>query len=245
MLNYTISGQGSTALLFIHGWGGNSSWWNNQRDYFSHQYTIAQMDLPGHGQSTLPSGELTSKVYAEAIKTVAEKLPGDLILVGHSMSGAYVLEPVLKLPNLKQLIIVDTLKNLDQVFTFEQADQFLFAQYRKDYKSSIENVMPQFLFSPKSPEDVKKQILGEFLKLDGEYAIKLLSPLYKMDTQSLAKNITVPVRAINSDYTPTDVEANRKYFKDYEVEIVANAGHYPMLERPEEFNRILERILNA
>ena len=244
-IHFELSGHGTTTLLFVHGWAGNSSWWNAQRDYFADRYNVVLMDLPGHGKTPMPEDELTSVTYARAIRAVVDELPGDVILIGHSMSGTYVLEPVLNTPKVKKIIIIDTLKNLDQVFTFEQADKMLFDLYRQDYKHAMQDIMPQFLFSPKTPAHVKERLIGEFLSISGEKSIKLLAPLYKMDPRALAPKVNVPVRAINSDYSPMDVEANKKYFKDFEAVVIADCGHYPMLERPEEFNRLLDQTLHG
>lgn len=241
---YQISGKGSTALLFAHGWLGKGEWWNSQRDHLQDRYTIVQMNMPGHENSELPKEELTAHHYAEAIAAVANDLPVEkVILVGHSMSGAYVLEASLKSPKVKSIVVIDTLKDLDQVFTFEMADKMIFDLYRKDYKFAILNVMPQFLFSPHSPQEIKRQLQDEFLTRSGEMAIKLLAPLYKFDVREIAKQVTVPVRAINSDFSPVNVENNKKYLRDYKNEMISNCGHYPMVERPEEFNKILDKVL--
>lgn len=240
---FELSGKSKpVTLLFVHGWGGNSSWWNAQRDEFASTYNVAQMDLPGHGKSPMPV-ELDSRVYAQAILDVLNELPGDVVLIGHSMSGAYVLEPVLQIEKVKKIILVDTLKNLDQVFTSEQVENLIFAPYRKNYREAIENITVQFLFSQSSPAPVVKRVIGEFLNMGADVAIKLLAPLYNVDSRNLAAHVKVPVRAINSDYTPMDVEANKRYFKDYQAVVIADCGHYPMLERPEEFNRLLKQML--
>jgi hypothetical protein len=38
-------------------------------------------------------------------------------------------------------------------------------------------------------------------------------------------------------------EANRKYMTSFDVKIIKGAGHFVMLERPEEFNRLLEESI--
>lgn len=241
---YELHGSGSTALIFAHGWLGKGEWWNSQRDHFKDRFTVVQMNMPGHENSELPAGELTAHHYAEAIAAVAGDIPAEkIILVGHSMSGAYVLEASLTSPKVKGIIVVDTLKDLDQVITYEMADKMMFDLYRKDYKFAIENVMSQYLFSQNSPQEVVKKLQGEFLTRTPEMAIKLLSPLYKINPQTFAKLVKVPVIAINSDYQPTSEENNKKYFADYKYVTVSNAGHYPMIERPVEFNKILDEVL--
>jgi pimeloyl-ACP methyl ester carboxylesterase len=65
-----------------------------------------------------------------------------------------------------------------------------------------------------------------------------------MDIRKFAEQIDIPVRAINSDASPTNLQNNRKYFKDYNYTIISETGHYPMLEKPNEFNKILEEVIN-
>lgn len=45
----------------------------------------------------------------------------DFILAGHSMSGAFVLEASLELPQVKAIILIDTLKDLNMIITYEQS----------------------------------------------------------------------------------------------------------------------------
>ena len=85
-----------------------------------------------------------SERYADDIKAVADAVnTQEIILVGHSMSGAYVLEASLKISKVKAIILIDTLKNSDESFTKEQTEEVL-SQYRKDFKYTVENILPQF-----------------------------------------------------------------------------------------------------
>lgn len=243
-IHYKESGQGNRALLFVHGWLGNGEWWNSQQEYFNNTYQIVQMDLAGHGKSDTSRKEWTSELYADDIKAVADQIDSsEIILVGHSMSGAYVLEASLKIPNVKALILIDTIKDLDEAFTDEQAEQYMFVHYRNDFKNAVENILPQYLFAENTPSDVKEKLQNEFLQNTSEMAIDLLRPLYKKDFRETASKVQVPVRAINSDNFPTNIENNRKYLKDYQYVEIAGTGHYPMLENPQKFNQLLEQTI--
>jgi pimeloyl-ACP methyl ester carboxylesterase len=241
---YNETEKGNITLVFVHGWLGNTNWWTNQETYFKEKYNIVQIDLGGHGKSDKTRQNWTSEQYADDIKTVVNELNSDeIILVGHSMSGAYVVEASINLPQVKAIILVDTLKDLDQEFTPEQAEQFMFSNYRKDFKSAVENMLPQYLFVKETPEKIKRQLQDEFLQNEPNLAINALEPLYKMDIRKMAKLVDVPVRAINSDASPTNLENNQKYFKNYNYKIITGTGHYPMLEKPNEFNKILNEII--
>ena len=55
--------------------------------------------------------------------------------------------------------------------------------------------------------------------------------------------IDMPLRCINGTVKATRVEVNRRYARDYEALIMEGTGHFPMLERPEEFNRLLAEVV--
>lgn len=243
-IHYTETGKGDTTLVFVHGWLGNTNWWNSQEAFFKEKYTIVAIDLGGHGASGTTRQHWTAEQYADDIKTVVHQInTPDIILVGHSMSGAYVLEASIGLPKVKAIVIVDTLKDLDQVFTPEQAEEILFSHYRKDFKSAIEDVLSPHLFVEETPLPIKKQLQTEFIEHGASLAINALKPLYEMDVRKIAQRVTVPVRAINSDAHPTAIENNRNYFKNYDYSVIAGTGHYPMLEKPDAFNIILKDVL--
>lgn len=242
-IHYELSGQGEVALLFAHGWLGNTSWWDAQEQYFSKKYCIARIDLAGHGKSAKTRTQWSARKYAEDIAAVANDITSKkIILIGHSMSGAYALEAFSLIPKTAAIILVDTVKDLEQVMPQEQVNQ-IFDLYRNDFKGAVQNILPQFLFSKETPASIKTQLTNEFLAHDSNFAANALEPLYKMDLKTLAKRITVPVRGISADYTPTHLENNQKYFQDFDFCTIAHSGHYPMLERPKEFNLALEQTL--
>ncbi|MCJ7933357.1 MAG: alpha/beta hydrolase [Chryseobacterium sp.] len=243
-IHYKESGQGKTSLVFVHGWLGNTDWWTHQQEYFKDQYHIVQMDLAGHGKSDTSRPNWTSELYADDIKAVTDAIDSqEIILIGHSMSGAYVLEAALKTPKVKAIILIDTLKDLDESFTEEQAEQVMFTHYRNDFKNAVKNFLPQYLFTENTPAAVKERLSHEFLQNEPEVVINLLRPLYTTDFRPVAAQIQIPVRAINSDNSPTNIESNRKYLKNYDCVSISETGHYPMLEKPDEFNSILDQVI--
>ncbi|WP_312393927.1 hypothetical protein [Chryseobacterium sp.] len=117
------------------------------------------------------------------------------------------------------------------------------SSYRQDFKLAVHEQLPHFLFVKETPNDIKLRLQEEFLENSGEYASIVLEPLYKVDVQKLAEKITIPVRAINSDANTTSITNNQKYFKDFSCKIIQGTGYYPMLEKPEDFNLLLEEVL--
>jgi pimeloyl-ACP methyl ester carboxylesterase len=65
------------------------------------------------------------------------------------------------------------------------------------------------------------------------------------DTAAAARRLTVPLRAINGDLYPTDIAGCRKIKSDFDVIVMKHMGHYPMLERPEEFNAHVATVIES
>lgn len=243
-IHYQISDTKSTSIVFVHGWLGNANWWKNQQEYFKNKYTVVQIDLPGHGKSESGRVNWSSAQYAMDIKNVVDQIASEnVILVGHSMSGPYTLEASLIVPRVKLVVLVDTLKNMEQLMSFQQADDLLFKSYKKDFKYAVENLLPKFLFTESTPPMIREQLQNEFIKNDAEFAVKSIEPLYKMDILNVSKQVQVPVRAINSNFTPTNINSIQTYIKDFDYVTISGSGHYPMLEKPNEFNFLLNEIL--
>ncbi|GAK52949.1 possible carboxylesterase, Est-1 [Candidatus Moduliflexus flocculans] len=244
LIHFTASGHGDTAIIFVHGWLGSGDWWNLQKEFFSKQYCVITLDLAGHGKSGKGRREWSGKLYADDIMAVVNQVDSErIVLVGHSMAGAYVLEAALLSSRARAIILIDTLKNLDQLMTIQQAEERILGAYRKNFNDAVENLLPKFLFCDSTPEPIRQQLQKEFLRNDPEFAVNAIEPLYKMDIRELAKRIEIPVRAINSTFTPTNRENNQKYFRDFDFVSISDTGHYPMLEKPEEFNDLLHNVI--
>ena len=59
------------------------------------------------------------------------------------------------------------------------------------------------------------------------------------------KDITVHVVSVNASLWPTPPEENRKNIKNYQLFYIEGTGHFPMLEKPEEFNILLKNALSS
>ena len=77
--------------LLIHGaWGG--AWEFNEvvQHLSADGSNVKAIDLPGHGNNTLPVSEVTMASYVETVIEAINKMDGKVILVGHSLAGAII-----------------------------------------------------------------------------------------------------------------------------------------------------------
>ena len=93
-LSAISAGQGAT-VVFIHGVGLRAEAWGAQLDALSPLYHVVAVDMPGHGESALPSGDLSLSDYTDAI---AAGIDGPVMLVGHSMGAMIALDMAIRYP---------------------------------------------------------------------------------------------------------------------------------------------------
>lgn len=245
-IHYSVAGKGEPALVFIHCWGCRGSFWENQVAEFSKTNRVVTIDLPGHGESGSGRKDWTIESYGDDVKTVVTKLGlKRVVLIGSSMGAPIALEATKRMPdNVVAIVPVDSLQNVEQTLTPEQLDGVI-KQMTADYKAATTGLLNQFFFSASTPEAVKTRVINEALERQPETAVAILKGIFAYKPGPAMKEIKVPIKAINADLNPTNLEINRKYAPQFDVVIIKGTGHYPMLEDPVRFNQMLAEILKS
>jgi pimeloyl-ACP methyl ester carboxylesterase len=90
-VHYESYGKGSDAVISIHGWTCDHTFWRGQAPiYETHRALL--VDLPGRGQSEKPDVAYTHERFARATNAVMRDAGVDhAVLVGHSMGGPVAL----------------------------------------------------------------------------------------------------------------------------------------------------------
>ena len=242
---YTHAGSGPVSLLFIHGGLANRTFWQPQLAALAASFRLAAPDLAGHGESSRNRERWTIGAFAGDVCAVADALDlRNVVLVGNSLGGPVALEAAYRLAGRAIGVVgVDTLHQAKQVFPPEEARARASA-YRTDFRNACDE-MRQALFHPGAHPDLQAWSLSVMLTMDPEVVARLMEGLSGYDLGAAFRGAGVPIRAINGDLWPTDIEANRRLSPDFDAVIMKGAGHYPMLERPAEFNRILTDMVHG
>ena len=243
-IHYREGGQGSRALVFVHGWLGNASWWEPLLARFAPDYRVVALDLAGHGSSGHERADWTVERFADDVAAVVRALELEhVVLLGHSMSGTITVAAALELGERVELLVpVDTLNDAEWELPPEVWTQF-FAGLRADFPNAVENFFRAMLFRPSSPPGVIERVVAEARAADGARAVPMLERARDFDLKGALRSLRIPVHAINSDANPTKLEVNQKYVTRFEVELMHGCGHWPMLEAPVEFGDALARVL--
>jgi pimeloyl-ACP methyl ester carboxylesterase len=240
---YSVAGKGEPALVFIHGGLANRGFWDGQLKAFGGKHKTIALDLAGHGESGVNRTKWGMPEFGADVKAVvdAEKVK-KVIIFGNSLGGPVAVEAALLLPGrVLGVVGVDTFQVLDQKIPPEQVKQRA-DMFERDYAGSLK-IMVGMLFhkdaDPAIMADAEKRMSGT----SPAAAKAMFLSMGGYDQGAAIRRLTAPLRAINGDLYPTDIQANRKIKPDFDAVIMKHMGHYPMLERPDEFNRLVAETI--
>jgi len=244
---YDDTQTGDTTLLFVHGWGINRTYWEPQVNTFKKEYRVVTIDLPGFGESGKNRKSWTVENYAKDVSAVINALQlKHVILVGHSMSGAIVLETALtNLQSVIGIIGIDNFNAYGWVETPEskkETDGF-FSMARAHYKKVVTDFSNQTLFAPSTDSLVRKRVLDDIVSADSVISINSLEQNMHYSIDAQLKKWPKTLYLINSSSNTTDTLSFRKGGIDVHLFDVGKTGHYPMIEKPDAFNKLLAQAI--
>jgi pimeloyl-ACP methyl ester carboxylesterase len=247
LISYNVFGSGDVTLVFVHGWAGDSRYWKNQIPYFSKKYTVVVIDSAGQGHSEQTRDVYTLEAFGKDVKAVVDDINATkVILIGHSMGDGVIGEAAKLMPEkVIGLIGVDTLQSVEGKMPQEEVNKILEGM-KKDFKAEVKTFIEPMLGKNIKPE-LRKWIIDDICCQNPRVGIsaveEYIDSYNNLRVANTYRQIKVPVRAVNADLWPTSPEVNRKYMASFEVTIMKGCGHFPMMERPEEFNKHLHKYV--
>jgi pimeloyl-ACP methyl ester carboxylesterase len=243
-VHYKSLGRGKDALVFVHGWSCDLTFWREQGSAFAPRSRVVVLDLPGHGRSDKPEVAYTVDLLARAVQAVLRDAGiRRAALVGHSMGGlvvrqVYRLEP----QRVRALVLVDAgLRPFfaDPAEARKWAALYKTPEYRHHAARAIDGLMAE-----KTPTALREQIKLSMLATPQHV---MASAAESMTDPGLfvPEPIGVPVVAVVSD------AAFWRGYEDYlrglakvvEYRTLYGVGHFLMMEKPAEFNAALAQAL--
>lgn len=240
---YSVAGTGEPALVFIHGGLANRGFWDGQLKAFGPRHRTIALDLAGHGESGRNRLTWGMPEFGADVKAVvdAEKAR-KVILFGNSLGGPVAVEAALLMPErVLGVVGVDTFQAFRQRIPAEDLRQRA-ELFEKDYPGALKTMVGMLFHKDADPAivaDAEKRMAGT----SPAVAKAMFLSMAGYEEAAAVRRLKAPMRAINGDLYPTDIQANRKIKPDFDAVIMKHMGHYPMLERPDEFNRLIAKAV--
>jgi pimeloyl-ACP methyl ester carboxylesterase len=242
-IHSSIQGKGPKTVILVHGWTCDETSWDSQVPALAKSYRVITIDLPGHGKSGSPKdGKFSLDLFAKAVEAVRSEAKADRVaLAGHSMGTPVIVHYARLYPqHVAALIFVDggimqPSANLNASF----ADQF----GGPDGLKARENMI-RSMFSASTSDAMQKHILSMMLGAPPETAVGAMKAIFA--PSNLKDEIcTLPVLGLYADKSRSgNSEYMKTHFPKMDYKEIPGTGHFLMLEKPDEFNRLVLEFLD-
>lgn len=240
-IHSTVRGAGPKTVVFVHGWTCDESSWSNQVPVFEKNYRVITLDLPGHGKSGSPAnGPLTMDLFAKAVEAVrVEAKAGKIVLVGHSMGTPVIRQYARLYPaNVAGLVPVDGMLHLSGNATAPNPERMKGPDGLKAREAMIRG-----MFGPSATPAIQDHILKMMLAAPETTAYQAMNATFATANWT-EETSSVPAFGIYADHSTADDPAYfKKIFPNGSTVEVPGTGHFVMLEKPAEFNKLLADFL--
>ncbi len=243
-IDYRVNGtESDTALVFIHEWLCNQTYWENQIQYFSTSHRVVTLDLAGHGRSGDDRKQYTLDLYADDVMAVIKKIKARKVyLIGHSLGASVAVKVALKMPGkVIAIIAVDAFQNLTQDFPEGNIDNMI-GPYRRDFPTAVRK-HASLLFGENPDTLLVKKVMNDWSSADSSMAIATMIDNLHFKPSEWTQQLKVPVYGLNAAKFPANAEGNKKMLKHYQMFTLPRVGHFPQLEDPGYFNEVLKTVL--
>ncbi|MDA7756192.1 alpha/beta hydrolase [Candidatus Pelagibacter sp.] len=237
-----------TPLVLVHGFLGSPDMWEPQIKYFRYNFRVIVPALPGFGSSSAINSCDSIECMAKAVLSLLEKKKiKNFNLLGHSMGGMIVQE-IAKIAGEKILKLIcygtGPRGNIPGRFeTIDQSRKKLKANGLQDTAYKIAKTW--FIKEEKAKYFYLCEKAGKQTSI--EAADNGLAAMKNWNGVKNLQNITNETLIVwgNKDkaYNFNQVETLNNYIPNSNLKIINGCSHNVHLEKPDEFNKIVEEFL--
>lgn len=239
-------GTGPHLVLFIHGWSCQRSDWEDSisailNTEFATAFQLIAVDLPGHGDNTATAwSDWSIAALGKWIADIVAHQNAELTtLIGHSMGGTVALEAARWIPNLTQVVLVDTFG-----LPYGDMDEATIASieipFQQNFVSSMHYLVDTTTASGIAP-DTREWIKARMSSADASKMLPLWSDLLRWSPEAAFADISAPILAINGEHI-SDV-AKARCAQKVRSTVLSGCHHFPQFEQPRLFNATLLHVL--
>jgi pimeloyl-ACP methyl ester carboxylesterase len=229
------------AIVFLHSLAGNTGQWAAQLAHVRKSRRGVALDLRGHGRSEPPSdGQYRIEAQVSDVDAAVEALGLErFALVGHSFGAGVALEYAAARPQrVTHLVVADPIGDGTQTPEAE-IRPFLDALDSPAYTETIEGYWSSIAGSDVA---VLERLLADLRATPRDTVVGGLQAVMAYDPKPALARLRPPTLAV---ITPANdfPYSMHKLAPGLPHRVIEGTGHWLQIERPAEFNRILDQFL--
>ena len=236
-------------LVLVHGYLGSSEMWCNQRDYFSKSCRVISPVLPGFGESSsAQSLDSINQMAQFVIDLLEEKKIQNFNLLGHSMGGMIVQEITKILGNRVNKLICFATGSIGEIpGRFETIDETRNKLKKEGIDISFSRVPKKWFVKGDQDENYylcKNAVENVSLETADNALIAMKNWSGINNLQNIKNETLIVWGDKDTSYNFDQVDTLNKNIKNSSLEIFKDCSHNVHLEKPNEFNILVEKFIN-
>jgi pimeloyl-ACP methyl ester carboxylesterase len=234
-------GGTGAVVLFLHSLAGNTDQWRAQLEHVRRTRRGVAFDLRGHGRSDRPEdGRYAIEAQALDVAAVADALGLErFALVGHSLGAGVALAYAAEHPaRVTHLIVADPIGDGTQT-PDEEIRPFLEALDSPAYTETIEGYWSSIAGADGA---VLERLLADLRATPRESVVRGLHAVMAFDPKPALAGLRTPTLAVITPANDFTYSLHR-LGTGLPHRVIEGTGHWLQIERPAEFNRILDNFL--
>jgi pimeloyl-ACP methyl ester carboxylesterase len=260
-VNYCEMGEGGPPIVFVHGLAGCWQNWLENIPHFARDHRVVALDLPGFGDSPLPSWDVSIINYGTLVDAFCRALNlHSCVLVGNSMGGFIAAETAIAQPEWVERLALVSAAGISSVHVRRQpaeamarllaasAPLLLRLRAQEMRRRRLRYAMYRHIFD--APHRLRPELVWEFANgaQDAPGFLPALGALLGYDFQDRLERVRVPTLIVwgrnDRVISAADSLEFERHLSDSRLVIFDRTGHVPMAERPVRFNRLLEQFMS-
>ncbi len=250
IVHYEVYGRGRPVIL-LHGWLGSWGLWQETMAFLGRHYRTYAMDFWGFGESGKKRETYAVQDFVSLVDQFMDRLGiAQAPLVGHSMGGTVSLSVSIQYPQrVSKVVVVGS-----PIYGSSLALPLKWAGYRA-IAALLFNMMGVFrtgmrLASPVICQDKRfpEMMDRDLSRTTLESFLLSIASLRRTDLRGKMEAIKVPAMGMYGDrdviVDPRQWEPLRAGVSHARIERFPNAGHFIMLDEPDDFMHKLKNFLD-
>lgn len=257
--NVSVTGSGTTPMLFVHGYGCDQHMWRLVAPAFAESYKIVLIDQVGAGQSDLSAYDRVKysslQGYADDILEICAELDlNGVIFVGHSVSAMIGILAAIKEPErFSRLILVGPspryIDDGDYIGGFSRADiEELLDFQQSNYLGWSSQVAPMIMGNADRPE-LGEELTNSFCRTNPDIAKQFAAVTFLSDNRADLSRLRVPslILQCHDDVIAPMVVGDYVHSHTPHSTLVTMeaTGHCPQLSAPGETIAAIQAFLRS
>jgi sigma-B regulation protein RsbQ len=258
--NVKVSGQGSQAMVFAHGFGCDQQMWRFVAPTFEATHRVVLFDHVGCGGSDITAYDTrrhaTVNGYAQDVLQVLDAVDArDAIFVGHSVSAMIgVLASIAEPERFSRLVLVGPSPRYlndppDYTGGFERSDIDTLLDLMETNMLGWADFLAPVVMGPQGQGGLTDELKASFCANDAYIARRFAMATFFGDNRADLSKVTVPALIIQCADDAIAPMAVGRYVHQHlaasTFEVLAASGHCPHMTHPQETTALIQRYLAA